>query len=833
MPRRLALACALGACLVALPSAWHGRAGPADPTPTDARPSATPELALAPALAAAPRPEFVTRPFRRVTVRGRVLGPDGRPRALARVAAGDAETRTDDDGSFRLEVLPGPVEISASSSEGMRAELDGDATTLVDVRLTLLEARPLDGTVLGPDGLPVAGAQVTAWAPGYGRATTTTAGDGTYHLDGVPLGRGFQLGVEAGDHGRTSLSDLVWAPGVRVDPTLPPTRVLRGRLVRAREDGTREGVGGVRVLFTYGVGGCRGGVCWDGVATDGPGTTTEEDGSFACPGISRGYRVRVQSDLWGTDEAVDCPRDGPAEILVSPRAVLRGVAVGADGAPAADAEVRFSGRRGSPQRTGADGAFVLGGGVPDGAGCVTVMAERGDEAGTLLVAEAALRGGRPVVVRMAPAPAIEGLVLDEAGAPIEGAFVEVYRRSDDVREIEGLEQTDAAGRYRLRRLPASPLCMEVVAAGFGRWELEGVLPSAPASSLPPVVLARKPRRAGRVVDESGAPVTTLEAEPGSVEALPDGRYAIVPSNPWTTLRAPGFVTQQDLGPEAFEGQGEWVVVMRRARVVAGRLLDLSDRPVRGAYVAVRGPAWRSRYGADVRTDIAGGFRLEVPYDGRYRILVEAEGLSFPFDAWADADGPVAVVRAVRPRTVAGRLVGPDGRGLPGVEISAGIAAEEGSIRTAATDADGGFQIEGLALERVDLWADGAKGLPPGLVVPDMSGVETDAGELVVVAGPGRTIEGRVLRPDGSAASGSDVEARLDGRRPWTASATADAEGRFHLEGLRPGKYGITVSDFAGRDDSPVYEGTLEGVVAGAQDVVVPLQPAAADDDSDR
>src|SRR5215831_5313277 len=154
------------------------------------------------------------------TISGRVLGPDGRPvadapvqwfaapspmQALAdatsgRKAAPAGQTRTDADGRFRAALDPsGPivtVSIRIEPAGLPWVELDGPYDPAESLRLPDLDLpapQSVTGTVVTPDGKPVAGARVAVReGTRFARddttifAEATTGSDGAFRMANAP-----------------------------------------------------------------------------------------------------------------------------------------------------------------------------------------------------------------------------------------------------------------------------------------------------------------------------------------------------------------------------------------------------------------------------------------------------------------------------------------------------------------------------------------------------------------------------------------------------------------------------------------------------------------------
>jgi hypothetical protein len=150
-------------------------------------------------------------------------------------------------------------------------------------------------------------------------------------------------------------------------------------------------------------------------------------------------------------------------------------------------------------------------------------------------------------------------------------------------------------------------------------------------------------------------------------------------------------------------------------------------------------------------------------------------------------------------TLVGRVVAADGR--PMVWASVVLCHEVSDERSyASTDGGGRYAIPIEAGGRHVLSAtrDGGGSASRPL---DLDPARDEAATDLVLVGPG-AIEGRAVHPDGSAAPSLVVQATAE---PWEerrgaceawgdglrqTQATTDADGRFRLAGLRPGRYHV-------------------------------------------
>ena len=221
-------------------------------------------------------------------------------------------------------------------------------------------------------------------------------------------------------------------------------------------------------------------------------------------------------------------------------------------------------------------------------------------------------------------------------------------------------------------------------------------------------------------------------------------------------------------PEAVRAAPETTVVLHPGLAVRGLVLDDRDRPVPGATVSIHGLPSLWDPCDELHTDLAGRFGVDVPHPGPWEVrvgtLASSPGHYAP--ALVRAGEEEVVLRPTLPRLVAGRLVDPEGRPVPGARIRVEDAATRDSWSD-TTDAEGRFSVECAHGEefRVDVTSSFPAPLPgsdPGhlperdLAVRERRGVVAGTDDLLLVAERTYRITGRVLGPDGRPVPGADV-----------------------------------------------------------------------------
>ena len=270
-----------------------------------------------------------------------------------------------------------------------------------------------------------------------------------------------------------------------------------------------------------------------------------------------------------------------------------------------------------------------------------------------------------IVETLGPGESIEGVVVDEDGAPVEGASVTAWT-GDEYDEPSGAVVA-ADGRFRVGTLPVGNCVLRTATRGFIAQQAKFGAPSTDVR----IVLKRAAAFTFRLARMREHP----ETNPGDlveVVLFEGTRCNLVSSHAadpveWTfasDLAGPGLVRIfTRTGPptlvrtELVAGRtidlGELPTPV--ARSLEGRVLDAAGRPVEGAVIAefLAGSGWGSR-AALTRSRADGTFDLgSLPDIATVRLRVTAEGL-----APATLDAPTRPVAPLVVRlTKGGRVWG--------------------------------------------------------------------------------------------------------------------------------------------------------------------------------
>ena len=575
------------------------------------------------------------------------------------------------------------------------------------------------------------------------------------------------------------------------------------------------------------------------------------------PGEHPDAVVRVQVEAAGArDDEGRAPLLLSGRVLDSAGVAVAGAAVDVMRRPAAsywvlDIEYNRSVRPVTSGRTAADGTFSFE--LPRGRPHDLQV----EFAGHARHLESDCFAGQHREITLTPAAVLIGRVSRAADdGPIAGARLRGWRAPG---EQVLASRTDERGEYRLEGLPPGAITFEVITDA-------GVTPSwvklrlvAGETLRHDVVIERGGVVVGAVIDAStGAPIAGAEIGEGwtfrkIVHTGEEGEYRMLgfpaPGVHELYARAPGYGrASYALNPREREAKATRTIdfALQPAGAVAGRVVDAGGTPVAGAYVATVGGGWGHGDWHAARTDSAGRYHIgEMDPRQSYALLVRADGFGqrvYEIAGRTVAGGVLDLpdVRVLAPGGVEGSVR--DDRGVPlaGVDVELKGTNEDRqawlveeaprtsgdpfvSTRRADTDAGGEFRFDGLSAGEYRVIASVRGGVRGELPVWVEDG-RVSEGVAVEIAF-GLEIRGTVNGPP----SGPGFRvARLtpeEGQQLRRPSRRIDDEGLFTFRGLEPGAYTLDIVWYDDGDGETVLS-SVPGVVAGADELSIPLEPRA-------
>lgn len=743
-----------------------------------------------------------------------------------------ARVSLDAEGTFVARGLPRGNAVVTAIEDGVCRVVEtvavphsGGYVLTVDAGATVREGR----VVAADDGSPIPGATVVAGATSeqerFHLARTETDGQGRFRL-ALCIGRG---GLRAFARGfvplRTPLDSLP-PGGEEIVMRLARGARLTGRVTTASDGMPVPGIA-VRVIPEGG----------DFRFFPPDPATTDADGRYLVEDLPAGESVVLAEGAgWVTQGLVGGERrfsspiaatlvastTATFDIRVVKAASATGVVFDVAGRPVAGAVVRAEGRQGpnsytsdgamentrvEPTATAADGTFSMADLVGGATYVFTATAPDGSKghSGYLRARdEAPVR----VVIRFVPERRIEvSLLAADTGAPVAGARV-------DAIPVEGMlvdgerasATTDEKGKATLVVRCVGDLRLDVSADGW-KWPRREIL-VGPSDTSAVVRLERGFLVAGKVLMPDGSPAAGVEVYAENEEGDPgDPDHYGVRADEAGAFR----MTFDTRGPRAIRARkvsGEKDLAAVAIAEAGGEPVTLSlapsadVKPLPGSLVVrVVGPDGKTVPRARVRLD-RGRFEKEQS-GGRVEFRVRpgeeswvwvtdaeaADGTPLPFGP-ARA-GPVKasadelVVRLPPESTVEGVVRGPDGKGVPGLLVTAtwrlGDDDWASGSSEARTTADGSFRVgrvgEGPCSIEVDV--------PPDFVTPEPVASVGGARGVEVVLSKGVVVTVTVLDEEGKPVPRASVRAAPLGTRSWRAGAeeTTDQEGEARLAGL--------------------------------------------------
>ena len=391
---------------------------------------------------------------------------------------------------------------------------------------------------------------------------------------------------------------------------------------------------------------------------------------------------------------------------------------------------------------------------------------------------------------LSPAGLIRGRILADGKPAVAAIGAEWWLPGDSVEVQSARRDSGADGRFELKGVPPGELVVVFELPGFATRRLKEKLPPSLELDLGDVLLEKGATLEVKVVAEhdqnpvAGAYVRCqVEDPPAFVETTTttDGAAACagLPADRpgWVKVRSPGF----EPGGLPFDAgrQDQMVVELQRAFVLRGRFVDrrgLVPQDPR-CRIVTGGRTATCQIGPD------GGFLLQPTPGESFELQLSSAAsatLKLPqAPGIVGEDRDLGTLEAPAGRVVEGSVVDDSGRSLAGARIwsirvgdrGAAIALMFGDLSETATDAEGKFELAGLAAGSFELRVE-SPGFAPGKFRLAIS--EDDerlaAGELELTTGAivevhtgfvPRPGTGAVLELDGSAQGPDRLEALLE------------------------------------------------------------------------
>jgi protocatechuate 3,4-dioxygenase beta subunit len=771
------------------------------------------------------------------------------------------------DGAFQLESCREPGAEAWHPDFLPKRERIGPASS----RIVLGRGEILEGVLLSHgERQPVAGAAVHVFANYEHIATTDGSGGFAVRHDLRERGRQYMIWVEAGRFGTLFVPRIPWTPGYPLELTLRLTRILTGRVLTANG---RKPVGGAIVDITN--------TGAEADTLEGPPrkeAVSREDGSIRIEGLStRQLRLGVRHPEHALANGPDATYvlaggDQEIEVLVAPRLSVVGRVLGPDGQPLPDAAVCVD-RAGNLSRlrpsqfqdapgTDSRGRFQLR--WPPHAyfprlyrECELVAFHPDFEMASSDPFKPVPGSRHELEIQLATPRAtlasgqITGRVEDQHGAPVPMAYL-------TAKGAQRHRSTHSApdGTFRIRGLRDGAYSLRCMGSGFVHVTLDNVAVGSE------VRIALHPGHdfRGRLVDEDGKPVrgARVGLRPwgqlgGYVRSRSDGSFEFKGEKPgqYHLRLAQGEAIEVD--PREFSIPCEKVVefVVRRLPPpvpnseepprllpIEGRVLRRDDKPFPlGTLVLVRAGRDGSHDRAETWCDLEGRFALQVP-EGTYTLKVVLEGYEraiFELARNIATGTRDLVIRPVETGSIAGLVLGPDGRPVRHVTVTA-VKHEDARPTDQPRPRGRGTSWPGAVGSSDDQGRFSIAYLVEGTYVlvafhkdyalaylPNRSWKESN---VRIVLEAGNTLSGRVLGPDGEPLRLKDPATRIEvvDATGVRRHAYTDTDETFVVRGLADGECSVLATARA----RSLYW-WREGVRTDSKDLVVQLEELSAEE----
>jgi len=363
---------------------------------------------------------------------------------------------TDARGRYRISVIPGDVQLSASPPEGFyrgirsqKVEV-GESETLVEgVNLSVIRGAEIHGTVRRPDGSPAADAEISS-GPGSGVLFTDRRGQ--FAMSGIPSGNQITMHVSLKKEDLEAFATMKADPGAKIEVILQkPEYTSAAGVVR---DANGDSVPGVTVNLNVA----------EGSAAGAPprSTVTDREGRFSMEGILAGrhYQFIVRDGLASSPVFLAGKDSGPFMITL-PQADrwLEGTVKDAEMKQMAGMKVTaWSGMGHIETVTGIDGKFRLEG----LAGERMDISLRGIQ-GLFRFQNVPTNQTRDFVLPTGR-HFLSGMVAGKAGKPLPGALVRIEKAEEGARYAA--VETDSSGWFHFSGLGHAEVQITVSCPGY-------------------------------------------------------------------------------------------------------------------------------------------------------------------------------------------------------------------------------------------------------------------------------------------------------------------------------------------------------------------------------
>lgn len=426
--------------------------------------------------------------------------------------------------------------------------------------------------------------------------------------------------------------------------------------------------------------------------------------------------------------------------------------------------------------------------------------------------------------------ALSGIVIDEVGAPLEGAIVAV--REEWLGEVnpESLPNkaySDAAGQWLIRSLPDGDHTLICSVPGYLIIERSGVVVSEGRNTANiELQMVKGAVLEGQVLSMDGNPIegariTAIDTSEGlrklsrSTDLTGYFQFDNLGRYPVDLVVEKGGFADVRLFEQPVDEQ-PIVVRLEALGGIRGTVIQESGTPLRAFSVSPRiieGDREVTRVPSRTFQSDEGRYDYDGLQPGTYNVLVGAPGFAQDVienvvvrsNRWVDL--PTVVLG--QGGRVLGRIIDAStGQSVAGAKVT--VAGGNRSFLTSTTfrppgagrrdqmltGADGYFEFIGLAVPTISLKVEHR-----AYITESVDGVLSGTADLVIAIGAGGIIEGRVSDLDGNFLAGTQV-LLSGGVKGTDARSQTDRKGFFTFPGLPSGIYVVRVTNFGRGDGTP-------------------------------
>jgi hypothetical protein len=771
--------------------------------------------------------ETIVRLREGVALALRVVDPDGVPLAGATIdlyrstakggssmvidmgrrdKRGDPELTalTDEEGRAHLESVPvGSVRLRLSRPGSVARAIDPLEVPAegIDIGDQVLEPGvTIAGTTVGPDGEPVAEAEValdrSPQVP-FLRPVTTSDEDGRFSIPDLESSGEVYLQARAEGLVPEAPLKVELPPDGEIEIAMAKERILEGLVLDGRGDSPIEGAS-ISLHFERDTA-VRGVGAYGRSRMSAGSSSTDASGRFLIDGLWAGeFQIYVSAEGMRRVQQKVLIGDGdldPVIIRLEPGLELRGRVETADGDPATGVTVTAGpasrtlgggSADSSGVQTGVDGRFHF---DALGPGTQSISARSEDGLSARATAEAGQTA--EVVLRFARCGVIRGIVYKPDGAPMAGARVTAFSRG--AFQSVG-DESGPHGRFELTEVGPGAWVVGASVEGFAPASEEVEVSEGDTATID-LHLERGAAVVGEVRGLSGAELETCMVRigwVGTAKPTADGTFRIdgvaagetqVVAIEMTTRRSRsvGVVV-----PEAGES-APVVIDFASGLAVYGRVFRGSTG-VQGLTVSVVGVATSTS--SDTVSGPDGGWRVEGLDPGEYQIaaqsrsggVVAGDHVILETDTELDlylSSGSIRgrVLEADNERPIEGAAVTIVGSSIPPVQ------------RAATTGVGGEFEVSDLGDGDYTVQADVRDHLPAQETVSIRDG---SAPEITLVLENDERTVFVVQGADGSPASGIWIQSLTGGVLGPFVTSTCAAGGRCEVKDIPRGRWTLLI-----------------------------------------